>query len=111
MEEVLQIFAAYMAQARGGSPNTVAAYTRDLRQLLDFLRQRRPVDSWDQVEPADLHAFVASGMKTLKRGTMSRKVMSLRAFFDFLHREQGLAEDPSRLVRRAQDGQAPAQAP
>ena len=100
MEEVLQVFADYLAQARGALPNTVAAYTRDLRQFLDFLRQRRPVDSWDQVEAADLEAFTAFGMKTLKRSTMSRKIMSLRAFFEFFApREKGLVQDPSRLVR------------
>lgn len=99
MDELLSQFTEHLAQAKGASPHTVAAYGRDVQQFGRFLRERRPGADWGQVETADLRAFLAAQLKACKRSSVARKLMGLRGFFDFL-RERGLAPaNPARLVR------------
>jgi integrase/recombinase XerC len=98
MEQELRDFAGFLSEGKGRSAHTVAAYTRDLKEFRDFLTAKRKVAAWDQVQATDVRAFMAQGLKTLKRSTVARKLASLRAFFDFL-RERGLKVDPSRLVQ------------
>ncbi len=103
MDQQVREFAAFLSEGKGRSPHTVAAYTRDVRQFREFVAARRRVESWDQIEVADVRAFMAQGLKTQARSTTARKLASLRAFFEFL-REQGLATDPSRLVQPPKQG-------
>ncbi|MGD9124428.1 MAG: tyrosine recombinase XerC [Desulfarculaceae bacterium] len=96
---MLQAFAEYQVQARRASENTVAAYTRDVRQFLSYTQGRREISSWEEVDAADVRAFLAQGLKTQKRSTVARKLASLRSFFDYLQQEHQLGLNPSALVR------------
>jgi integrase/recombinase XerC len=98
MDQELRDFAAFLSEGKGRSHHTVAAYTRDLKEFKRFLAEKRGVKAWDTVGASDVRAFMAQGMKRLAKSTVSRKLASLRAFFDFLS-EQGLEADPSRLVQ------------
>ena len=98
MQKDLEQFQNYL-RAGGSSPNTISAYTRDLKQFLDFMASRRRVDSWAQIEPVDIRAFMAQAQKGLKKSTIARKLMSLRGFFGYMHTRRGLSGDPSRMVR------------
>ena len=97
MIKELNQYADYLA-AKGASPHTMAAYLRDLKQFHAFIVQRRDVESWAQVEPGDIRAFMAQRLKEHKRSTVSRKLMSLRGFFGYMHIERGLPGDPARMV-------------
>ena len=94
----MQQFQEYL-RAEGASEHTMRAYARDLKQFVDFISDRREITDWDQVEPVDIRAFMAKGMKGLKKSTLSRKLMSLRGFFGFLHKRLDYPTDPSRMVR------------
>ena len=98
MDQDLRDFAGFLSEAKGRSPHTVAAYTRDLKEFRRFLSEKRGVEAWDKVGPTDVRAFMAQGLKSLAKSTVARKLASLRAFFDFM-RERGLEKDPSRLVQ------------
>ena len=91
MEEELVQFGAWLRQGRGASAHTEAAYLRDVRAFLAFVRSRRPVEAWDQVDETDLRGFLARGLKTKKRSTMARQLGGLRSFFTFLRDHKGLA--------------------
>lgn len=88
-----------MAQARGLAQNTVAAYTRDLRQFALFLQQRRGLQTWESVELAHVRFYMAGLMKTSKRSTVARKLNSIKSFFEFMCRQGRIPANPAALVR------------
>jgi integrase/recombinase XerD len=91
MDTYLQRFLHHLKFERGYSPNTLAAYERDLRQFQDVLEERR-VDEPADLTPEDLDSFVAKlQAKEYKSSTVARKVAATRAFLKFLYAE-GIVE-------------------
>jgi integrase/recombinase XerD len=77
---------------RGLSPNTIAAYTRDLGQYLRFLEGREPDD--DAVD-----GFVSDLRRSdLADSTVARKIASVRGLHRFLVTEGLRGKDPTALV-------------
>ncbi|MFZ0013016.1 MAG: site-specific tyrosine recombinase [Acidimicrobiia bacterium] len=77
---------------RGLSPNTIAAYTRDLGQYLDFLDGTEP-------GPDDVAAFVTDlRRRGLADTTIARKIASVRGLHRFLVYEDFRAGDPTTLI-------------
>ncbi len=81
---------------RNSSPETLRAYTSDLRDFFQFLsRQDR-----QELRPMALRAFMGFLFrKGVCSGTASRKLSALRTFFRFLRREGHLKESPARGLR------------
>lgn len=89
------------AEGRQLSPHTVAAYARDLDELLDFLGRHMTYGwSWGDIRRADLRAFTAElSRRGLARRTIARKLSAARSFFRFLHRDGIIAANPARSLR------------
>ncbi|MFQ5516596.1 MAG: site-specific tyrosine recombinase XerD [Acidimicrobiia bacterium] len=85
-------FLASLAAERGLSPNTVAAYRRDLAQYVEFL-DGRPSDS-DLVSEFVVSLHAAGLAPT----TIARKVSGLRGLHRFLVAEGISGDDPTRLL-------------
>ncbi len=98
MEDEVGAFQDFLAQARGYSPHTVAAYGRDVRQFVRFVHQEG-LEDWSQVDDHHLRAFLARRFKELSRSSLARKVAALRAFFRFLVERRGLAHDAGALLK------------
>ncbi len=94
-------FLRHLADGRQLSPHTVAAYGRDLRELLDFLGRHLEAGwGWGGVRRRDLRAFIAElSRRGLARRTIARKLSAARSFFRFLHRDGILPANPARSVR------------
>jgi len=77
---------------RGLSPNTIAAYTRDLSQYVEFLDGREPDE--------DLIGELIGEMRDhgLADSTVSRKIASLRGLHRFLVIEGLRESDPTALI-------------
>jgi integrase/recombinase XerD len=82
----------------GLSPNTLAAYRRDLTAFLAWLdtaRQREP----HAASAADIDAYLAHRFAArAKPRTAARYTASLRRFYRFLMREQLVAADPTQFL-------------
>lgn len=93
-------FLRYLADGRQLSPHTIAAYTRDLSDLLAFLgRHMERGWTWADVRRRDLRAFVAElSRRGLARRTIARRVSAARSFFRHLHRDGVLPANPARSV-------------
>ncbi len=98
MEDEVGAFQDFLAQARGYSPHTVAAYGRDVRQFAEFAR-REGLEDWERVDAHHLRAFLARRLGELSRSSLARKMAALRAFFRYLVDRRGLAHDPGALLR------------
>jgi integrase/recombinase XerD len=87
MDGLIEEFLGYMALERGASPNTLAAYRRDLAGLSRFMAARG-IDGPQGVGRDDMTAWVAS-LRTegLAPSTVGRRVAAVRSFHRFLARE------------------------
>ncbi len=101
-EALREDFLRYAALERRLSPNTVAAYRRDLCQFERFQNEYlgRFDWSWVDVDRLAIRSFLGSlEQRGLRRSTIQRKLSALRAFYAFLHRTDVLEMNPARLVR------------
>ncbi len=95
-------FLRHIEDGRQLSPHTVAAYRRDLGELVDFLRRRAGVEAidWTDVDRLELRAYLgALTRRGLARRTIARKLSAVRSLFRFLHREEVVEANPARTVR------------
>jgi len=99
--------------ADGRSRHTIAQYERHIRLLARWLDNA----DVEAITPEDLARFLASpAARTGPRGEVKKASSvnslrgSVRGFFGFLHRAGIVAQDPSRLVRRAITSPAPPRA-
>lgn len=108
---ILEDYLNYMETIKGISPSTVKEYYFDLRMFLRFLKLRYKIvdskvnleeidisdiniDFIKKVNLQDLHAYISyvDKMRNNKNLAKSRKVASLRSFFDYLHSKINLIE-------------------
>ncbi len=91
----LDRYLRHVAIERGRSVNTVAAYSRDLRGLVDALGERATVES---LEPATLAGYIRGlreRREPLAASSIARTISSVRGFMRFLVDEGLLVSDPS----------------
>lgn len=99
---ILEDFLNYMETIKGSSPNTVKEYYFDLRTFLRFMKKRFKLvadvefeeiaiedidlDFIKRIGIQDLHAYISYVDKSRDNGnrTKSRKVSSIRSFFNYL---------------------------
>ena len=97
-------FLRHLADERGLSPNTVAAYRRDLGQLELFLCDYLGGEIWDWSDP-EVDRLAIRGFlgwcerRGFSRRTAARKLSAARTFFRFLHLEDRVPTDPTHAVR------------
>ena len=99
IEDAIRDFRFHMEVERNLSHHTMRSYLSDLEQFRCFLLERgvdRPGDV-DQMVVRSFLAILYRG-KT-KKATISRKVASLRAFFQFLVREGSVRYNPAKMVQ------------
>ncbi len=106
-QPLVEGFLRHLADERGLSPHTVAAYRKDLTDLQAFLTgyYGAPDWGWHHVDRLTLRSFLGWGhRKGLSRSTLSRKLSAARTFFRFLHREEALEGNPARSLRGPRRG-------
>ncbi len=91
----LEQFADYLALERGASPNTVAAYRRDLHHLVEFLGTRS-ARAPERATTAMLRDFIF-GLKDLGLAATSirRHISAVRTYYRFLAGEGHVVRDPT----------------
>ena len=95
----------HLAVERGLSPNTLAAYRRDLRRYVAFCAKRDVLRPGDVDEPT-VRSFVASisastwgeDERPYSARTVARSLSSVRSFHRFLLREGGAERDPAAAI-------------
>ncbi len=93
----LDTFLEMMAAERGASPNTLAAYRRDLDDLAAFLAPRGVALHEGSV--ADLRAYLAElNRRGLVARSAARRLSALRQFHRFLVAEDLRGDDPTQAL-------------
>lgn len=87
-----------MIVERNLAANTIEAYASDLNKYLGFLLERGS-KNWNDVQPADLIAFITHLHKErLSSLTISRNLSAIRMFHRFLLSENIITADPSEHI-------------
>jgi integrase/recombinase XerD len=87
-------FLEMMSAERGASPNTLAAYRRDLDQYTTHLRVPAK-----EAGSSDIRRFLAHlDAENLSRASAARKLSAVRQFHKFLHGEGLAASNPTTVV-------------
>ncbi len=96
-EALIEAFLHMMRAERGASPNTIAAYASDLREISGALAAHRK--TFLSCSRQDLEAFFASRAASgLAANSAARKLSCLKRFTKFLLAEGRLSDDPARLI-------------
>lgn len=98
MVKELHAFIQYLNVERGLSRNTLESYKRDLEQYMNFI-QLQGITAWEESGKVQLAVYL-NELKRKERApaTISRTVVSLRAFFQFLFKERIINIDPSQSM-------------
>lgn len=101
---IVKDYVRYLKLERNYSPNTLEAYQRDLRYLLEFVKFKEI--SLLDVKLEDLEEFSA-GLhdKNVGARSQSRILSGVRSFYRFLMIEDYLKNDPTELLPFPQIGQ------
>ena len=94
---ILQNYLDMLTAERGAAANTIDAYSRDLSNFRNFLLHRR-----EELESANTehirHYIRTISEKGMASSTISRKVSSIRKFYQFLLNERIRTDDPSKAL-------------
>lgn len=91
-----------VSDGRQLSAHTVAAYRRDIAELVAFMEGRDPSGEWGwaDLDRLSLRAYLAAlSRRGLARRSIARKLSAVRSFLKYLHREELLDSNPARAVR------------
>lgn len=89
-------FFQYLRIERGLSDNTLTSYQRDIKHYIQYLKTIVGRNDWEEVTRTDMTKFLYSLKDNNKSSaTISRHISSLRAFHQFLVREQIVTHDAS----------------
>jgi len=94
VEAAVEDFLVSLAEERRASPNTVAAYRRDLTQLRAFAEEEGETDL-DGVDRLLLRKWLGQLARDRKPSTVARKISTVRTFYRHLQRTGQLAENPA----------------
>jgi integrase/recombinase XerC len=105
-EASLQGFLNHIAISRTGSKDTRDAYGRDVRRFLDYLTSIGITDfeDVDRLTVSDYLTKLRSGEiggKPLSNASYSRNLSSLRSYFRYLNKYEGVQQNPVSLFKGA----------
>jgi integrase/recombinase XerC len=96
----VESFTEHLRHERRASPHTVAAYRRDLLQLVDFLGERRgaePVPA--DIDKLTLRSWLAQLSTACAPPSLARKLASVRALLRYLERRGVVRKNAAALMK------------
>lgn len=97
-EEWIQDFMRYLITERGYSVKTKEAYLRDLTDFCEFLKDSGSSELL-AIDHLDVRVYLAFlNDREYSRNTISRKIASLRSFYQYLLKQEQIQENPFSYV-------------
>ncbi|NJL75713.1 MAG: site-specific tyrosine recombinase XerD [Saprospiraceae bacterium] len=97
----LNDYRSYLKLERAFSDNTVEAYLRDVRKLIDFFKSQHITLAPHEVKKEHLEDFVKwAASSGIGANSQTRIISGVRAFFKFLLVDDAIGEDPTEFVKR-----------
>ena len=105
-ERSLDRFLDHIRLSRTGSADTENAYRRDIERFLEYLRDNH-VDSFEDVTKEDISDYITRlrsgdiGGVPLSNSSYARNLSSLKSFYRYLNRNEGIEANPVRMFKGA----------
>ncbi len=98
MLSIIDEYIDMLAASGKSSANTLSAYKTDITGMVRFLNERG-IDSYDRVTFTDLNAYVLELEKNCASSSVSRKISSIKSFYDYLF-DKGIVKDkPAKMLK------------
>lgn len=97
MQRAVDSFLLHLKLERGLSPNTVEAYARDLRRLLDYLPEGVAPGDFGRSDVEGFVAWLRDEIELAPR-SVARSLSAVRSFCRFLVNDRHRADDPAASV-------------
>jgi integrase/recombinase XerC len=94
-------FLEHLEKERDLSPNTLIAYTRDLREFTEWLAQHfgEAGWTWGALTRLELRGWLAHRQRAgLAKRTLARGLSAVRSFYRWMHRDERVEVNPARAV-------------
>lgn len=101
MTDDVRDYLDHLAKERDVSPNTVRAYSRDLREFVEYLSRYYEAAgwTWQGVDRLAMRGFLGQLSKRgLGKRSMARTLSAVRSFYRYLHRNEIVDANPARAV-------------
>ncbi|MFW0883948.1 tyrosine-type recombinase/integrase [Candidatus Acidulodesulfobacterium sp. H_13] len=98
MEDFLEDFAKNIKLEKNYSPNTVFAYTSDVRAFIGYLNKETSVNSIEDITEFEIKGYLSNIYADIKKVSLARKIESIKSFFNFLEKKHILKQNPSFLI-------------
>lgn len=99
MDDYLKKFIQFSQVEKRMAKNTLLSYERDLKSYLQYIKHVEAVETLNYVQRVHIVQFLSFLKEQGKSAkTLARHVASIRAFHQFLLREQVTNQDPSVLI-------------
>lgn len=99
LENALNLFTTALSK-KGKSTNTIVAYKGDINQLNNYLSREHQIKDINAVKSTDIDAFKDDLMKnSYTAKSVSRKLNSIKNFFNFLVSEGSITSNPSSDIK------------
>jgi integrase/recombinase XerD len=98
MKNDLHTFIRYLSAERGLAGNTLESYKRDLVQYIDFLQEQGILSVRDSGKTQIAGYLLRLKQLGRANATLSRTMVSIRSFYQFLVRERVLDKDPTLYI-------------
>lgn len=100
----LDSFMDMLVAERNASPNTLAAYQRDLQEAEGFMAKKLGVEL-DKADEADVRKYLSS-LQSFSPRTVARRLSAIRQYFRFLCTEGVRQEIPTRHIETPKAGRS-----
>jgi integrase/recombinase XerC len=104
MEQLIQNFREYLGSERNYSKHTVKAYITDIGEFLRVIKEKKLVGKnagaidFEKLDETPVRAYISWLYTRNSRSSISRKLASVRTFFEFLIRKGALKNNLAKLV-------------
>ncbi|NLH62920.1 MAG: tyrosine recombinase XerC [Erysipelotrichaceae bacterium] len=101
-EECLDRFLNHVSLSRTGSKDTQDAYRRDIERFLTYLAEK-DIDDLNKVAKEDISEYITAlrsgeiGGTKLSNASFARNLSSLKSFYRYLNRSEGIETNPVRM--------------
>jgi len=95
VQEMLQDYLNYLSVERGLSQNTLESYARDLRQYLQYLKEKKNIEIKETTQATVIGYLLQLQAKGKATATLSRSLAAIKSYYHFLFREAKIERDPT----------------
>lgn len=95
MQDLLHDYLNYLSVERGLSKNTLESYARDLRQYLQYLKEKKNMELSETTQATVIGYLLQLQAKGKATATLSRSLAAIKSYYHFLFREGKIKRDPT----------------